>query len=82
MTLSTIAMVLVGGIGRWYGSLIGALILASIQQVLTVTVSSELNLFAVGIFLLAFVLWAPKGLVGFITRMKTNKNSVKDAVRD
>jgi len=68
ITLNTIAMVLMGGVGRWYGALIGALILASIQQVISVSISSELNLLATGVFLLAFVLWAPNGLVGFITK--------------
>jgi branched-chain amino acid transport system permease protein len=43
---------------------IGAVLLASIQQIATVTISSEFNILAVGVVLIAFVALAPDGLLG------------------
>ena len=37
-----------------------------IQQVATVTISSAVNLLIVGVLLVAFVIIAPNGLVGFV----------------
>jgi branched-chain amino acid transport system permease protein len=39
-------------------------LLASIQQITTVTISSEFNILAVGVVLIAFVALAPDGLLG------------------
>jgi branched-chain amino acid transport system permease protein len=46
--------------------LIGALLLGTIQQVATVTISSAVNLLIVGVLLVAFVIIAPNGLVGLV----------------
>lgn len=62
--LNSIAMPMVGGTTSWAGPLIGALLLGSAQQYVTVTISSAANLLISGIMLIAFVIIAPRGLVG------------------
>jgi branched-chain amino acid transport system permease protein len=37
-----------------------------VQQVATVTISSEINLMVVGVLLVAFVMLAPNGIVGLL----------------
>jgi branched-chain amino acid transport system permease protein len=65
-TINSIAMPLIGGTTTWIGPVIGAVILGVAQQITTVTISSELNLLIVGALLIAFVILAPKGIVGFL----------------
>ncbi|WEX11076.1 branched-chain amino acid ABC transporter permease [Chelativorans sp. AA-79] len=62
--LNALAMPLIGGTRNWKGPVIGAVLLASVQQIATVTISSEFNILAVGIVLIAFVVAAPEGLLG------------------
>jgi branched-chain amino acid transport system permease protein len=62
--VNSIAMPMIGGTTSWVGPLIGALLLGIIQQVATVTISSAVNLLIVGLLLVAFVIIAPKGIVG------------------
>jgi branched-chain amino acid transport system permease protein len=62
--VNSIAMPLVGGTTTWIGPVIGAILLGTIQQVATVTISSAVNLLIVGLILIAFVIIAPNGLVG------------------
>jgi branched-chain amino acid transport system permease protein len=64
LSLNAIAMPLIGGKRTWIGPVIGALLLASTQQIASVTISSELNILVVGIVLVIFVAAAPDGLVG------------------
>jgi branched-chain amino acid transport system permease protein len=64
--VNSIAMPMIGGTGTWVGPLVGALLLGIIQQVATVTISSAVNLLIVGVLLVAFVIIAPNGLVGFV----------------
>lgn len=65
--VNTIAMPMVGGTASWLGPVLGALLLGTLQQVVTVTVSSAMNLLIAGIVLVAFVVIAPKGILGFWT---------------
>jgi branched-chain amino acid transport system permease protein len=64
--VNSIAMPMIGGTGSWIGPLVGALLLGTIQQVATVTISSAVNLLIVGVLLVAFVIIAPNGLVGLV----------------
>jgi uncharacterized membrane protein (DUF2068 family) len=45
---------------------VGAILLGTLQQVASVTISSAVNLLIVGILLVAFVIIAPNGLVGLV----------------
>jgi branched-chain amino acid transport system permease protein len=62
--VNSVAMPMIGGMTSWVGPIIGAVLLGTIQQVATVTISSELNLLIVGVLLIGFVIVAPNGIVG------------------
>jgi branched-chain amino acid transport system permease protein len=64
--VNSIAMPLIGGTTSWVGPLIGAILLGSLQQITTVTISSAVNLLVVGVVLVAFVILAPNGIVGLV----------------
>ena len=64
--VNSIAMPLVGGTTTWLGPVIGALLLGTVQQVATVTISSAVNLLIVGVVLVAFVMIAPNGIIGLV----------------
>ena len=66
IAVNSIAMPLVGGTATWWGPLVGAILLGSAQQILTVTISSAANLFIVGILLVVFLTLAPRGVVGIV----------------
>ncbi len=66
--VNTIAMPLIGGTATWLGPLIGAVLLGTLQQVATVTISSALSLLIVGVLLVVFVIAAPKGIIGWFSR--------------
>ena len=61
-------MPMIGGTTSWVGPLIGAMLLGTLQQVATVTISSAVNLLIVGLLLVAFVIIAPNGIVGLRAR--------------
>jgi len=64
--VNSIAMPLIGGTTTWAGPLIGAILLGSLQQIATVTISSAVNLLLVGCLLVGFVIVAPNGIVGLV----------------
>jgi branched-chain amino acid transport system permease protein len=64
--VNSIAMPMIGGTTSWVGPLIGAILLATIQQWATVSISSELGVLIVGVLLVGFVVLAPKGIVGLV----------------
>ncbi|HMS78249.1 MAG TPA: branched-chain amino acid ABC transporter permease [Burkholderiaceae bacterium] len=68
--VSTLAMPIIGGLGHWAGPVIGALLLGSLQQIVTVTISSELNVLVVGVLLVVFVVIAPEGILGLVKSWK------------
>jgi len=68
--VNSLAMPMVGGTTTWIGPVIGAVLLATAQQVATVTISSELNLLIVGVVLVGFVILAPEGLLGLVRRVR------------
>ena len=67
--VSALAMPIIGGTASWIGPVIGAVLLGSVQQVVTVTVSSELNVLVVGVLLVAFVVAAPDGILGLARKL-------------
>lgn len=75
--VNSIAMPMIGGTTTWIGPLIGALLLGTLQQIANVTISSAVNLLLVGILLVAFVIIAPKGIVGLVEAYLRKKHSEK-----
>ena len=69
-SVSVLAMSLIGGTAHWIGPVIGAIVLASTQQFLAVTISSEINVLVLGFMLVLFVVAAPKGIIGLVSRLK------------
>lgn len=67
--VNSIAMPLIGGTTSWIGPVVGAALLGSLEQYITVTVTSEANLLIVGLLLVGFVIIAPNGLVGLWRRL-------------
>ena len=72
-SVSALAMPLIGGTAHWIGPVLGALLLGSVQQIVTVTISSELNVLVVGVLLVVFVVAAPEGIVGLYRRILGRK---------
>jgi branched-chain amino acid transport system permease protein len=66
ISVNAIAMPLVGGTGAWWGPIVGAVLLGSAQQILTVTISSAANVLFVGLLLVLFLIVAPRGVVGLV----------------
>jgi branched-chain amino acid transport system permease protein len=71
--VNSIAMPLIGGTTSWVGPLIGAVLLGSLQQIVTVTISSAVNLLLVGCLLVGFVIVAPNGIIGLFHRYLQRK---------
>src|SRR5204863_8082193 len=68
--VNSLAMPMIGGTTTWVGPVIGAVLLGTAQQLATVTISSEMNLFIVGVVLVAFVVLAPEGILGLVRRLR------------
>jgi branched-chain amino acid transport system permease protein len=68
--ISALGMPIIGGTSHWIGPLVGAIVLATVQQIVTVTVSSELNVLVVGVLLIVFVVAAPDGIIGLFKKWK------------
>jgi branched-chain amino acid transport system permease protein len=64
--VNSIAGPLIGGTTSWVGPLVGSILLASLQQIATVTISSAVNLLIVGLVLVGFVIAAPNGILGLV----------------
>jgi branched-chain amino acid transport system permease protein len=64
--VNSIAMPMIGGTTSWVGPLIGAVLLGSLQQIATVTISSVVNVLIVGVLLVTFVIIAPSGIIGLV----------------
>ena len=67
-TISALGGSIIGGMSHWGGPIIGALILATLQQIITVTISGEVNVLIVGVLLVLFVVLAPEGVLGLFKR--------------
>jgi branched-chain amino acid transport system permease protein len=72
-SVSVLAMALIGGTAHWAGPVIGAVLLGVTQQLLAVTISSEVNVLVLGIMLVLFVVAAPEGLIGLIARLRSKR---------
>jgi len=68
-SVSVLAMSLIGGTAHWIGPVMGAILLGAVQQLLTVTISSEINVLVLGVMLVLFVVAAPEGILGLFRRI-------------
>lgn len=81
--VNSIAMPMIGGTTSWAGPLIGAVLLGSLQQIATVTISSAVNLLIVGLLLTGFVIIAPNGILGLVEKLRGRSGgSVRRAIAD
>jgi len=81
-SVSALAMPIIGGTSSWLGPVIGAVLLGTVQQVVTVTISSELNVLIVGVLLVFFVVAAPQGIIGlFKKRAEAHKPAARGAAK-
>jgi branched-chain amino acid transport system permease protein len=67
-SVSVLAMALIGGTAHWIGPVLGAILLGVTQQLLAVTISSEVNVLVLGVMLVLFVVVAPEGIIGLFKR--------------
>jgi branched-chain amino acid transport system permease protein len=72
-SIGALASSMIGGTAGWLGPVLGALLLSSIQQVVTVTISNEMNVLVVGVLLVVFVVAAPDGILGLLRKLKRAK---------
>ena len=68
VAVNAIAMPMIGGTSHWIGPVIGALLVGSMQEIIIVNVSSELNVLIVGVMLVLFISLAPQGIVGLVQK--------------
>src|SRR5207244_10705973 len=66
--VNALAMPMIGGTTSWIGPVIGAILLGTAQELATVTISSEMNLFVVGVVLVDFVVVAAAVILVYATR--------------
>jgi branched-chain amino acid transport system permease protein len=71
--VGALAGAMIGGTSHWVGPVIGALLLSSVQQIVTVTISNEINVLVVGILLVFFIVAAPDGIIGFFRKWLSSK---------
>jgi len=77
--VNSVAMPVIGGMTSWVGPILGAILLGTIQQLATVTISSALNLLIVGVLLILFVIIAPNGIMGLISARQRRRAAVIEA---
>ena len=70
-TISALGSAIIGGMSHWAGPIIGALLLSTLQQIVTVTISGEVNVLIIGVLLVLFVVLAPEGILGLFKRWLT-----------
>ncbi len=68
-TIGALGGAIIGGMSHWLGPIVGAILLGSLQQIVTVTVSGEVNVLVVGVLLVLFVVAAPEGILGLFRRL-------------
>jgi branched-chain amino acid transport system permease protein len=67
-TIGALGGAIIGGMSHWLGPILGAVLLGSLQQIVTVTISGEVNVLVVGVLLVLFVVVAPEGILGLFKK--------------
>jgi branched-chain amino acid transport system permease protein len=75
LSVDFIAMIVIGGMGSILGSIIGAVILTGMQQILAGLL--DLQIFIFGISLIVFMIFMPRGISGMIYDLKEKLVSSK-----
>ncbi len=68
LSIDFIAMIVIGGMGSILGSIIGAVILTGMQQVLAGL--QDLQILIFGLSLIIFMIFMPRGIVGMLSDLK------------
>src|SRR3954467_8565924 len=68
-TIGSLGSAIIGGMSHWAGPIVGALLLGTLQQIVTVTISNEMNVLVVGVLLVVFVVAAPEGILGLFKKL-------------
>lgn len=68
-TIGSLGSAIIGGMSHWAGPILGAILLGTLQQIVTVTVSGEVNVLIVGVLLVFFVVVAPDGILGLLKKI-------------
>ena len=69
ISLAALAMPLLGGTSTWVGPVVGALVLATAQQALSIFASSQMNLLVLGLILVLSVVLLPGGAYAAARRL-------------
>ena len=80
--VNSVAMPVIGGMTSWVGPVIGALLLGTMQQRLTVmhvVDNPAVNLLVVGVLLIVFVVIAPNGIVGLVRARRRRRGLAVEA---
>jgi branched-chain amino acid transport system permease protein len=67
-TIGALGSSIIGGMSHWLGPIVGAVLLGSLQQIISVTIPGEANVLIVGVLLVLFVVAAPEGILGLFKR--------------
>ena len=68
LSVDFIAMIVIGGMGSILGSIIGAVILTGMQQILAGLLDLQILIF--GISLIVFMIFMPRGIIGMINELR------------
>ena len=69
-TIGALGSAIIGGMSHWLGPIVGAVLLGTLQQIITVTIPGEVNVLVVGVLLVVFVVLAPDGILGLFKRWR------------
>jgi len=69
-TIGALGGAIIGGTSHWSGPIIGAMLVGTLQQIITVTISGEVNVLVLGVLLVLFVIVAPDGIIGWFRRKR------------
>lgn len=75
ISLATVVAAVIGGAGRWYGPVLGAVITQLLAQELFVHVQGVYSELSYGVLLIIVVLVAPGGLAGLATMVRQRRRS-------
>lgn len=70
ISLNVVLMAVIGGAGTWQGPLIGAPLVLLVAEALRVNVTSEVNRVIFSLVVIVMALYAPRGIMGLVRRLR------------